>query len=223
MPFLFLLTALLLFLCFFVAFIFFCVLAWLIYKYFRNRKRDRLIRLRVYQKRLKTVVAELLKQINELDQISKYSGLDGDAVWSKKYDDTLKKLLSASDKLADSQTFIDMKELNAGQESLLYVVRTIHVVNYRMREMTPLENFDSVVQNADFSKFEAAENEREARASAAKFESNRSGETDRANSSVEGQGGVDSEVRSKLDESTPNPLAEPGSIIYLRKREQKGQ
>jgi uncharacterized protein HemY len=45
MPFLFLLTALLLFFGFFVAFIFFCVLAWIIYKYFRNRKRDRINRL----------------------------------------------------------------------------------------------------------------------------------------------------------------------------------
>ena len=222
MPFLFLLTALLLFFGFFVAFIFFCVLAWIIYRYFRNRKRARITRLLVYQKRLKTVVAELLKQINELDQISKYSCLDRDAAWSKKYDDTLKKLLSASDKLADSQTYIDMKELNAGQESLLYVVRTIHVVNYRMREMTPTENFDHLQSDTDFSRFESSENEREASASAAKSESNSSGQTDRANSSPEVDRGGDVEARKNLDESASSPLAEPGSIIYLKKREQKG-
>lgn len=223
MAFLLLLAGLLLFFCFFVAFIFFCVLAWIIYKYFRNRKRDRIARLLAYQKRLKTVVAELLKQINELDQISKYSGLDGDAVWSKKYDDTLKKLLSASDKLADAQTFIDMKELNAGQESLLYVVRTIHVVNYRMREMTPLESFDHLQQDTDFSQFESSAKAADASASAAKFESNRSGESDRANLPHEVQGEVDADAQKSLDESAPSSLLEPGSIIYLKKREQKGQ
>jgi hypothetical protein len=222
MPFLFLLTALLLFFGFFVAFIFFCVLAWIIYKYFRNRKRDRINRLLIYHKRLKTVVAELLKQINELDQISKYSGLDRDAAWSKKYDDTLKKLLSASDKLADSQTYIDMKELNASQESLLYVVRTIHVVNYRMREMTPAENFDHLQQDTDFSRFELGQNQRDASASAAKSESNTSGQTDRVNPSPEVNRGGDVEARENLEESTSNQLAEPGSIIYLKKREQKG-
>ncbi|MDP3510973.1 MAG: hypothetical protein Q8T09_23610 [Candidatus Melainabacteria bacterium] len=221
MPFLFLLTALLLFFGFFVAFIFFCVLAWIIYKYFRNRKRARISRLLVYQKRLKTVVAELLKQINELDQISKYSGLDRDAAWSRKYDDTLKKLLSASDKLADSQTFIDMKELNAGQESLLYVVRTIHVVNYRMREMTPSENFDHLQQDTDFSRFESGGNERDARANAAKSESNGSEKTEQANSTLEVKSGGDSEARNNLDESASSQLTEPGSIIYLKKREQK--
>lgn len=221
MPFLFLLTALLLFFGFFVAFIFFCVLAWIIYKYFRNRKRARISRLLVYQKRLKTVVAELLKQINELDQISKYSGLDRDAAWSRKYDDTLKKLLSASDKLADSQTFIDMKELNAGQESLLYVVRTIHVVNYRMREMTPSENFDHLQQDTDFSRFESGGSELDARANAAKSESNGSEKTEQANSTLEVNSGGDSEARNNLDESASSQLTEPGSIIYLKKREQK--
>jgi len=223
MPFLFLLTALLLFFGFFVAFIFFCVLAWFIYKYFRDRKRARINRLLVFQKRLRVVVAELLKQINELDQISKYSGLDRDATWSKKYDDTLKKLLSASDKLADAQAFIDMKELNASQETQLYVVRTIHVVNYRMREMTPAENFDHLQQNVDFSQFEAATNDSEVRASAAKSESIRGGEKDQENRSLGASGEVEVEGRKNLDENTPNALTEPGSIIYLKKREQKGQ
>jgi hypothetical protein len=134
----------------------------------------------------------------------------------------LTKLLSASAKLADSQPYIDMKELNASQESLLYVVRTIHVVNYRMREMTPAENFDHLQQDTDFSRFELGQNQRDASASAAKSESNTSGQTDRVNPSPEVNRGGDVEARENLEESTSNQLAEPGSIIYLKKREQKG-
>ncbi|CAN5399034.1 hypothetical protein BH11CYA1_BH11CYA1_04200 [soil metagenome] len=221
MPFLLLLTSLLLFFAFFAALFFLCVVAWFIYRYFRNRKRARKIRLLVYQKRLKAVVAELLKQINELDQISKYSGLDRDLVWSNKYDDTLKKLLSASDKLSDAQTFVDMTELNAGQESLLYVVRTIHVVNYRMREMTPAENFDHLQQDTDFSHLESPSKDDDARARVAKFESNSSKESELAKLVVESAEGEDHAALQKHDESASNAVTEPGSIIYLKKREQK--
>lgn len=223
MPFLFLLTVLLLFFCFFAAFTFFCVLAWLVYKYFRDRKRARMIRLRVYQKRLKAVVAELLKQINELDQISKYSGLDRDQVWSKKYDDTLKKLLSANDKLADAQSFVEMKELNAGQESLLYVVRTIHVVNYRMREMTPNENFDDLNFSSEEIQFDSTVKGAEARASAAKVESIRDGKITGKEHDLKLSNDSPTNVDHRADESTSNAHDDPGSIIYLKKREQKGQ
>lgn len=223
MPFLFLLTVLLLFFCFFAAFTFFCVLAWLVYKYFRDRKRARIIRLRVYQKRLKAVVAELLKQINELDQISKYSGLDRDQVWSKKYDDTLKKLLSANDKLADAQSFVDMKELNAGQESLLYVVRTIHVVNYRMREMTPNENFDDLNFSSEEIQFETTVKDADARASAAKVESIRDGKIAGTDDKVEQSKESPKKVDDEVIDGGSNAHDDPGSIIYLKKREQKGQ
>lgn len=222
MPFLLLLTTLLLLFGFFVAFFFFFMAAWFIYRYFRNRKRERKIRLLVYQKRLKAVVAELLKQINELDQISKYSGLDRDQVWSTKYDDTLKKLLAASDKLTDARTFVDMAELNAGQESLLFVVRTIHVVNFRMREMTPTENFDHLHQDTDFSHLETPTRDEEARARTAKSESNPGDKSELPKLVVESKGELDAESQKKQDDSSSSGLAEPGSIIYLKKREQKG-
>jgi hypothetical protein len=125
--------------------------------------------------------------------------------------------------LADAQAFIDMKELNAGQESQLFVVRTIHVVNYRMREMTPAESFDHLQQNVDFSQIETAANNSEVRASAAKSESNLGGEEDQVNRSQCASGEVELEDRKNLDENSSNALTEPGSIIYLKKREQKGQ
>lgn len=130
----------------FVGFFVFCFLVWFVYNILQRRKRERMARLRSFQKRLKAVLAELLRQVNEIDQISKYSGLDADPVWSKKYGETLKRLLEASDKLNDAATFIDMKELNAGQEMLLYVARTVHITNYRMKEIVPEEDFESVQQ-----------------------------------------------------------------------------
>lgn len=130
----------------FVGFVLFCFLFWFVYNLLQKRKRERIARLRSFQKRLKAVLAELLRQVNEIDQISKYSGLDSDPVWSKKYGETLKRLLEASDKLNDAGTFIEMKELNAGQEMLLYVARTVHITNYRMKEIVPEEDFASVQQ-----------------------------------------------------------------------------
>ena len=89
--------------------------------------------------------------------------------------------------------------------------------------MTPAENFDHLQQNVDFSQFEAATNDSEVRASAAKSESIRGGEKDQENRSLGASGEVEVESRKNLDENTSNALTEPGSIIYLKKREQKGQ
>lgn len=194
----------------FIVFLVCCFVAWVIYKHFRDRKRQRAMRLSSYQKRLKSVVAELLKQVNELDQISKYSGLDTDASWSQKYDDTLKKLLSANDKLADAQTFVEMKELNATQESLLYVVRTIHVVNYRMKEMTPQENFDHL-QNTPFNDTVSSVKEGQARAGGAGKEKIVLREV----SSVSPSSAIDGEAQKMLEDLEQKAHGEPDTIIYL--------
>ncbi len=201
--------------CFFgmgIAFLFSGVVAWKTYKYFLDRKRNRALRLLSYQKRLKSVVAELLKQINELDQISKYSGLDTDAAWSRKYDDTLKKLLSASEKLTDAQTFADMKELNASQESLLCVVRTIHVVNYTIKQITPRENFDGLQQE-----FSGQSQDQSARASGASEEtiSRRDSTTLSPSAAVEG------EAQKMLEDIEQEPHDGPDAIIYLYGTERK--
>jgi len=93
----------------------------------------------VYMRRLRPVVAELLRQANELDQASKYSGLDRDAVWAKKYGDALHKLLDASNKLEETNVALVEQELVTAQDCILYVIRTIHVVSYRLKEMEPIE------------------------------------------------------------------------------------
>ena len=89
--------------------------------------------------------------------------------------------------------------------------------------MTPAENFDHLQQNFDFSQFETAAHDSEVRASAAKSESVPSDEKDQSNRSLGASGEVEVENRKKTDENTSNALTEPGSIIYLKKREQKGQ
>jgi hypothetical protein len=113
--------------------------AWLLYRFLQQRKHQRAHRLATYLRRLKPVVAELLRQANELDQASKYSGLDRDAKWSKKYGEALHKLLDANNKLEETNLALVEQELASAQECLLYVIRTIHVVSYRMKEMEPVE------------------------------------------------------------------------------------
>ncbi len=189
-----------------MAFIVSGIVAWKTYSYFLDRKRNRAIRLLSYQKRLKSVVAELLKQINELDQISKYSGLDTDATWSKRYDDTLKKLLSASEKLTDVQTFAEMKELNAAQESLLYVVRTIHVVNYTIKQITPKENFDDLHQE-----FSEQVSDQSARVNGASTETN----SRKDSSALSPSAAVEGEAQKILEDIVQDSHSEPDSIIYL--------
>lgn len=198
----------------FFAFCFCAYLCWLVYNFFAKRKRQRRVRLISYRTRLQAVLAEQLRQINEIDQISRYSGLDQDPVWSKKYDDTLKKLLSASDKLADAKTFVDMKELNAGQESLLYVVRTIHIVNYKMKEITPRENFEDLIK---FEHKEAISESVHVHVSHANAQ--------QISPSVELPETPLKEsehaAENKQAKTNEEPHEEPGGIIYLRRTEKR--
>ncbi len=113
--------------------------AWLVHKYLQKRKQERAHRLAVYMRRLRPVVAELLRQANELDQASKYSGLDRDAAWAKKYGEALHKLLDANNKLEETNVALVEQELATAQDCILYVIRTIHVVSYRLKEMEPIE------------------------------------------------------------------------------------
>jgi type II secretory pathway component PulM len=113
--------------------------AWVLYRYLQQRKQQRAHRLATYLRRLRPVVAELLRQANELDQASKYSGLDKEPAWVKKYGEALHKLLDANNKLEETNVALVEQELASAQDCLLYVIRTIHVVSYRLKEMEPIE------------------------------------------------------------------------------------
>lgn len=86
-----------------------------------------------------------------MDQVSKYVGLDKDAAWSKKYRESLNRLLSASEKLTDSQTFLDADELSAAQECLLFVARCCYQVWREFKAIKPKESFDSLHQFSEES------------------------------------------------------------------------
>ena len=119
----------------------FCLTAWAVWYFYRlvqKRRQQRAHRLATYLRRLQPVVGQLLHQANELDQASKYSGLDRDAQWTKKYGDALNKLLEANTKLEETNIALVEQELGAAQDCLLYVIRTIHIVSYRLREMEPV-------------------------------------------------------------------------------------
>lgn len=133
----------------FFAFFLCALIGWFVYRFVKQRAKRRKLRLGGYQRRLKIVVAELLNYSNEMDQISKYVGLDKDATWSKKYRETLNRLLSASEKLSDSQTFLDAGELVAAQECLLFVARSCFQVWREFRAIKPKESFESLHQFAE--------------------------------------------------------------------------
>lgn len=133
----------------FMGFCIFCFFFWMIFRWFRRRRQSRALRLRSFHKRLKAVLAELLKQVNEIDQVSKYAGVHNDPVWAKKYSESLKRLLESGDKLNDAANFIEMKEYNAAQEMLLFVARVVHITHYRMPEIIPREDFSSLYKVAE--------------------------------------------------------------------------
>jgi type II secretory pathway component PulM len=113
--------------------------AWVLYRFLQQRKQQRAHRLATYLRRLRPVVAELLRQANELDQASKYSGLDKEPAWAKKYGEALHKLLDANSKLEETNIALVEQELASAQDCLLYMIRTMHVVSYRLKEMEPIE------------------------------------------------------------------------------------
>ena len=96
--------------------------AWVLYRFLQQRKRHRAHRLAMYLRRLRPIVAELLRQANELDQASKYSGLDRDAKWTKNYGEALHKLLDANNKLEETNVALVEQELAAAQDCLWSVI-----------------------------------------------------------------------------------------------------
>jgi len=174
---------------------------WYIYRLVQKRRQQRAHRLATYLRRLKPVVGQLLHQANELDQASKYSGLDRDVQWARKYGDALNKLLEANTKLEETNIALVEQELGAAQDCLLYVIRTIHVVSYRLREMEPVE--ERIELKAEL-KMEQA---RAANASAE--------ETSRNSTSHSGDGATKSHI---IDISK-----KPDEHSVLKAQEQKGK
>lgn len=123
----------------FIALFVFAFLFLLVWRYFHNRKKRRRLRLVSYQRRLKAIVAELLTDSNELDTASKYVGLDQDPKWVKNYQEALSKLLLSSERLSDCSTFLDAGELEASQESLLFVTRACYQVHRVFASIKPEE------------------------------------------------------------------------------------
>ena len=132
--------------------------AWLLYRFLQQRKRNRAHRLAMYLRRLRPVIAELLRQANELDQASKYSGLDQDARWAKNYGEALHKLIDANNKLEETNVALVEQELASAQDCLLYVIRTIHVVSYRMKEMEPVEQIIELKAQLKMEQAKSAQN-----------------------------------------------------------------
>ncbi len=127
-----------------MAFFLFAMLAFFIWRYFDRRKKQRRIRLTNYQKRLKIVVAELFTQSNEMDTVSKYSGLDRDAKWTRSYQDALSKLLMANERLNDCPEFLNGGQLDTAQEYLLLIARASYQVHKQFIVIAPVENFDGL-------------------------------------------------------------------------------
>jgi hypothetical protein len=110
-----------------------------VYRFFKRRKQKRKLRLEYFQKRSAIVVAELLREANEIDEAINYVGKYCDEQWHRDYSDALKRLLDCADKLKESEKWISMKELNAAEETILYVVRQSHMSEEVFRKLKPSE------------------------------------------------------------------------------------
>lgn len=128
-----------------MAFFLFAVVAFFIWRYFDRRRKQRRVRLTNYQKRLKIVVAELFTQSNEMDTISKYSGLDRDPKWTRSYQDALSKLLMANERLNDCPEFLNGGQLDTAQEYLLLIARASYQVHKQFVVIAPVENFEQAM------------------------------------------------------------------------------
>lgn len=168
-----------------MAFFLFAMVAFFIWRYFDRRKKQRRVRLTNYQKRLKIVVAELFTQSNEMDTISKYSGLDRDPKWTRSYQDALSKLLMANERLNDCPEFLNGGQLDTAQEYLLLIARASYQVHKQFVVIAPVENFEQVIVQESYQEttYRAHTEEKpESKASEAKSNETKSKETQKKDS-----------------------------------------
>jgi hypothetical protein len=87
--------------------------------YIEERRLSQLHELRHATQRLRTVVAELLANVNELDQGGKYLIEKSDNDWSRRLGVTCQELVSLGDSLPLVDQLLDHQNVSAGREGLL--------------------------------------------------------------------------------------------------------
>lgn len=178
------------------------------------------MRLINYQKRLKLVVAELFTQSNEMDTVSKYSGLDRDAKWTRSYQDALSKLLMANERLNDCPEFLNGGQLDTAQEYLLLIARASYQVHRQFIVIAPVENFDGLQDSGDSHgnqrKESATQHGKEAGAQSGKV---RESHIEASYSAAESEKGAPAEEKRETSEADTAVETDAGYVIRLDQKQ----
>lgn len=103
--------------------------------YFREKRLQELSYLRSYCNRLRTVVAEMLAEVNDLDQSRPYQKLDKDDAWARRLGKACEELVSLSESLPLLVQLIEGNNARAGRDHLLKSCRMAEKISAELIEM----------------------------------------------------------------------------------------
>jgi len=103
--------------------------------YFQEKRLRQLNELHCYSERLRTVVAEFLATVNELDQGGKYVIEQMGNDWSRRLGVTCQELVSLGESLPLVDQLLSSKNVSAGREGLLRSCRMASKIALELEEI----------------------------------------------------------------------------------------
>lgn len=113
---------------------------WLkISNYLKAKRTKQLIELRAYEERLKVVVSELLAQVNDIDQSTKYIGATPDPEWSRRLQGACSQLVTIGNALPTIESLLKEEKVKDGREFILDTCRSAAQVSEELKQLRRVE------------------------------------------------------------------------------------
>ncbi len=115
---------------------------WLkISNYLKAKRTKQLIELRAYEERLKVVVSELLAQVNDIDQSTKYIdiGAAPDPEWSRRLQVACGQLVTIGNALPTIESLLKEEKVKDGREIILDTCRSAAQVSEELKQLRRVE------------------------------------------------------------------------------------
>ncbi len=114
--------------------------AWLkVSQYLSKQKAKQLIELRAYEERLKIVVSELLAQVNDIDQSTKYLNVTPDTEWSRRLQSACGQLVNIGNSLPTIESLLKEEKVKDGRDVILDTCRSASEVSEELKQLRGTE------------------------------------------------------------------------------------
>lgn len=107
--------------------------------YLKKKKAKQLIELRAYEERLKIVVSELLAQVNDIDQSTKFMSITPDAEWSRRLQSACGVLVTIGNSLPTIESLLKEENVKDGREVILDTCRSASEVLQELKQLRGTE------------------------------------------------------------------------------------